>query len=255
MPSADHAQTMAQTLDAYVDGRSGIDFDVLALFAEPLFELYQLDLRNVRSSRSKQIDEEELAGLIAVLDTARLLWSFFSLDDDNARPALERLQTALVGPRPSEDEQLDFHSLLGIMEDQWDAIEPHEREAAMSNSEFVLPPFDQLLADYNAEAIEESAERYGPDGLEAAEALAVFARPLLDEPGVEGDPERLDEAMDRAQAFWDLALAPESERETMLTMILKAFGGHPDTDRAIRAEAERMVRRFFELFPEQQGKT
>jgi len=249
MAQADNdSSSLARTLDAYVAGRKGVDFDALSVFAEPLFDLYDLDLRNVAPAGSLQADPEELSGLVAVLDTARLFWAYFALGDDSAQKHAH-LEDALIGPSPSEDERGDFLQLMSIMEDQWHALTPSERDAAAS-VEDSMPPFDQLLSEYVSSPANEDLGNFGEDALDMPEALALFAQPLTD---TVDDPDEIDDALSRAQAYWDVAMAPPGERDARLEQLKKSLASSAEEEKQLEAESAMMLHRFFELFPDQQS--
>src|SRR5690554_4480214 len=69
---------LERTLDGYLSGQSGIKFDVIARFAEPLFDLYELEPRSGLERGSEARSASELAMMLSVLETARL----FELRDE-----------------------------------------------------------------------------------------------------------------------------------------------------------------------------
>jgi hypothetical protein len=56
--------------------------------------------------------------------------------------------------------------------------------------------------------------------------------------------------MDRANAYWTLALTPAEEREAALRTAAAELAAKARERRAIEAEARRMVERFHLLFPD-----
>ena len=90
----------------------------------------------------------------------------------------------------------------------------------------------------------------GPDKLDVPEAFALFSRPLLDNEQVNNDPDLLDEAMMRAQVYWDLAHTPHDHFDKHFGIILKELGPTSLTEDTIRKEAIEMVKHFHTLFPE-----
>jgi hypothetical protein len=85
------AQPSASSLSArvLVSGETGVQFDALVLFATPLFETYGLDLADAFTMKANP--EAALPEVLAVMETARVLWAFFSLppaDRAQRRPVL-----------------------------------------------------------------------------------------------------------------------------------------------------------------------
>lgn len=244
---------LRKALDVYVSGRSGIRFDALMRFAGPLFDLYEVDWRAGSGTDALSRDEEELSTMLALLDTARLLWAFFSLDDEENLEALPEVEDALVGRTAGDEERSNLLVLLSLLEEHWQSFASDERSIAVDTPGYVLPDFELLLAEYEGRLHRLPARRtarFGPDDLELPEALAVFAKPLLQDPAIEGDPDLLEERVERAQAYWDLATVPKSQFDDQLQHIVETFASNQEEQSAIRDEAQRMVARFKKLFPD-----
>lgn len=240
------AAELRRTLDAYLDGATGIRFDLLAQFAEPLFDLYQVDLRSTLSRNRERRDAEELSGLIAVLETARLFWAFFLLNHDERSDRLDALQGRLVGPNLDAEERRSFLELLALMQQKWDEVQV-ELVAPGAATGYRPPPFDRLLAEYRTLGTPTDTG-YGEDNLEPAEALALFARPLVDKASETGDVEQLEAAMERAGAYWDLAQATPDEYARQLAALKRRLATTPEEERDIEEEAATMAARYAELF-------
>lgn len=246
---------LRDALDVYVSGRSGLRFEALARFAGPLFDLYDVDWKSDEPHAADR-DWAELTTMLAVLDTARLLWSFFTLDDEASLQMLPDLEDALLGRGAGDEERSDVLVLLSLMEGHWQQFTPEERAQAEQTPGYTLPPFELLLDEYEGRSSRDSfgePVRYGPEGLDLPEALALFAQPLLEDPGVQKDPDGLEERIARAQAYWELAMAPPEEYETELARILQTFANNPEEHDAIRREARIMMQRYRRLFPERPG--
>ena len=244
--------SLKERLDVYLSGRSGVKFEALTRFASPLFDLYDLDWRSVNGSADVR-HRDELSVMVAVLDTARLLWSFFLLEAGSGPQALPELEDALLGKHAGHDDRSNVLVLLRLMGDQWQQFSPAERALAEDTPGFTLPPFMNLIEEYTDDLDSSSIDppdRFGRGGLELPEALAIFAQPLLEDFDVNEDPDAFDLRIARAQAYWDLAITPATEYEAVLRRILEAFAESPSERITIRAEARRMVTRFQELFPE-----
>jgi len=62
--------SLQETLDTFLNDEAGVPFDQLADFAEPLFDLYQVDMRASLANAQSDGRTDELASLVAVLETA-----------------------------------------------------------------------------------------------------------------------------------------------------------------------------------------
>ena len=243
----DTLEVLRSNLSAYADGASGIPFSDLLEFARPLFQLYELDPRQI-DSRGRRREKEELATLLSVLDLARLLWSYFLLRPEEARTAKVALQAAVLGPDPSSEAIESLDELLDLMEDRFDRNSV-DAAGGTATSGYTLPSFWQLLEDFELHQVEISDDEslVLTQSSDLPEALANFARPLFDSVDLE-DPAAIDDALTRAQAYWELAQSPESSFEHQLAHLTKRFTTNRRPPDVIRAEAEAMVRRYRDLF-------
>ncbi|MDX1530728.1 MAG: hypothetical protein R3362_04310 [Rhodothermales bacterium] len=226
---------------ALTSGETGVSFESLVLFAEPVFSHYGLD-----PAEAFALDPADEA-TVAVLETARLLWAYFALDPEERAPLRPRLAEHLLGPHRDVEDEADFDALLDAAEEQWAMLTPEERElAATDHASLDLP----ALLEHDAFAVahaDSNTATYGPDRLGELEAQALFAQPLFAEVS---DPDELEAAMERANEYWTLAHLHGPEREQYLDAYVEAVALDRDEAAALRAEAERMTRRFYELFPE-----
>lgn len=251
----DDIRALREALDVYVSGRSGLRFEALARFAGPLFDLYEVDWKSTEPAAGDR-DRTELTTMLAVLDTARLLWSFFLLDDEKGLQMLPELEDALLGRGAGDEERSNVLVLLSLMEGHWYQFTSDERAEAARTRGFTLPPFEALLNEYQGRTPGQPAHddrRYGPQDLDLPEALALFAEPLLEDARVDDDPDVLEQQIARAQAYWELATAPPHEYEAELARILEAFADTTHEREAVRREAHAMVERYHRLFPERPG--
>jgi len=206
MSDAIHAR-----LTALVQNQSGVPYDALVHFARPLFEAYDVDLDRAEALARDEEDEAP-EDLLLVLDTARLLWSYLALDADVAFDALPDLEATLMPGALREEERDAFRVLLGQLEERY-LDEPEAQQTPPI-------PFHEALREYRA--------LYPPVDPrdDEAEAIARFARPLLDAAPPD-DLDELDRRMDLAHALWDAAHAPEPERPALLQEVQERFG-EPD---------------------------
>lgn len=246
------ASSSEQSLEAYLDDAMGVRFDALSRFAQPLFELYGIDLQSSLAKPPSSRSAKEISVLVTVLDTARLLWAYFSLDADRQEHHAAALKACLVGPTPEADAEESFHELMGLMRERWTALPDSRRHHARATAPSTLPPFEQLLDQHASPPNHSPAHHggYGAEQLEKPEALALFAQPLLEDPAVHADPDALEHRMALATAYWELAQADADHRKQKLQALLHRFADSPDERDALQQQAHEMLDRFETLFPE-----
>jgi hypothetical protein len=231
---------------ALLSGTTGLRFDALALFAEPLFEVYGLDAAEAFALPRNPDAADEAT--VTVLEAARLLWAWFALPERVRAERRPALTAFLLGPEHEADEEQDLDHVLYRMEEHWDLLTEEDRQLAHAGPE---PPlgFDALLAHpaFAQDATASPPGPYGPEGLSELEAQALFAQPLLD--GTE-DADQMESALERAHAYWELAHIRGSERELFLRELIHQFGREMGGAEGVEQEAHRMLARFAELFPE-----
>lgn len=223
---------------------TGLHFASLVLFAQPLFELYELDATEAFGLQASPDDADEAT--VAVLEAARVLWAYFSLNEDERDDAHDALAAFLLGPSAADEDQDDLDELLSEMETHWDAMMPEDHELA-ANPEHDLLDLDALLAHPAFAVAPGGGERtFGPEGLSEMEARALFAQPLLE---ALDDPDDLDAAMERADEYWTLAQLRGVEHDAYVEEIVDAFAVSADEATQFRTEAKAMTTRFKALFP------
>ena len=247
------AARKARLTEALLSGETGVQYEALALFADPLFTLYDLDAADAFRLRS----EPDAVGddTVALLETARVLWAFFSLPPSERAHRRPSLAAQLVGEDPSDEDWMGLDGLIEAAEIHWQALLPEEVEAAQATGHPTLA-FDDLLHHpafrVGPEAEDATHAGFGDKGLSEIEARALFAQPLLESPDVMEDPDAFDRALARADDYWALARSAGGDPDAAA----RAFAdGHADGDDAgrVREEAARMIRRYRELFPEHAG--
>ena len=230
-----------------VSGETGVSFDAVVLFAEPMFQLYGLDPAEAFSIKHDPTSAS--AEMVTVLSTARVLWAFFSLPRKERAHKRPLLAAHLVGDQPNEEDWLEIEGLLEAVEPYWSAMLPDEIQAAQDTGYPTLG-FDDLLSHPAFELSEEPEDlAYGPDSLSEMEARALFAQPLLEDPAVMVDADAFEQAVERVNAYWHLATVPEARQEHALGRLITQLSQGDGSSDAIRSEARLMVDRFHELFP------
>ncbi len=231
---------------ALVDNETGVRFESLALFADPLFELYELDAMAAFELHARPDEADETT--VAVMEAARLLWAYFSLPRRARAAHHDALAAFLLGPGATPEDEADLDALLDTVEAHWETLTSEDILLAQDVEAETLD-FDALLAHpaFAQPIAEFAAERtYGPDRLSEMEARALFAQPLLER---EDDPDALDDAMERADDYWSLAQLRGLERDAFLDELVEANALDAAEAEQIRAEAQQMLDRFQSLFP------
>lgn len=245
------AARKARLTRTLLEGETGVQFESLALFAEPFFALYDLDAADAFRLRTEP--EAVADDAVALLETARVLWAFMSLPTAERAHKRAALAAQLVGEDPTEDDWVGLDGLVETANIHWQALLPEEIEAAQSTGYPVLD-FDALLHHpaFRIGTEEEDATNagYGPNGLSETEARALFAQPLLDDPEVLVDPDAFEEALERADDYWTLARSTGDDLEAAARTWANEHAATEADREPLAAEATRMVRRYRELFPE-----
>lgn len=186
-------------LAAFVREDTGIPFDPLLRFAEPLFEAYGVDVGRARALRADAgAGDPEPDELLLVLETSRLVWTAFGLDDAHAPQALADVKALIMPGAHDEQDVAMLHLLLARLEERW-----HELQARRLPAAGAAPlPFEALAERYRALF---PPQDDAPAPAASADELALFARPLLEDPAVADDLDLLDRRMELAQLLFELA--------------------------------------------------
>jgi hypothetical protein len=244
-PSAEAFATRKKKLTrALVDGETGVQFASLALFAEPLFTLYELDPGE--AFRLATEPEAVADDTVALLETARVLWAYLSLPDAEQAHKRQALAAQLVGEDPSEDDWMALDGLLEGALVHYQALLPEEVQAAEQTGHPTLG-FDALLHHpafrVGLEADDATHAGYGPNALSEVEARALFAQPLLESVDPGADADAFEDTLARADAYWSYAQTAVADAATAGRAFAKEHGASAE-------EAEAMLRRYRDLFPE-----
>ncbi len=247
LPSSPVAiESVRITLDLYRNGKSGIQYAKLQQFSQPILSHYQIELGVSFADQVTQNNLEDMTLLLDVLETATILWEYCSLNQATKPMAFNNLKESLLGPHPSREELAQFPILVAAMEEKWSQL--FEGEASPNGHAIaagpVAHPLDAPFVSTNGTA------HYGPEKLDLPEAFALFARPLLDNEALYEDPESLDDAMTKAQAYWDLAHLPQDQIDQQIGGIANTYSTSSFSPDLVKKEALQMVLRFHELFPE-----
>lgn len=249
--AAAFATRKARLTKALLDGETGVQFESLALFAEPFFSLYELDAADAFRLRTEPTAVGD--DTVALLETARVLWAFMSLPPAARAHKRAALAAQLVGEDPSDEDWVGLDGLVETAGIHWQALLPEEIEAAQSTGHDVLD-FDALLHHpaFRVGTEEQDATHagYGPNMLSETEARALFAQPLLEDPEILADPDAFEDALSRADEYWGLARSAGADPAAAARAWADEHAATPADRQPLAKEAEQMIARFRELYPE-----
>ncbi len=223
---------------ALVTGETGVQYEALALFAEPLFSLYEHDPSEAFALRGNPEEADDEA--VALLEMARVLWAFFSMPPPERAHKRPALAAQLVGDDPTDEDWLSLDALMDAAEIHWQALLPEEIAAAQATGHPTLD-FEALLQHPAFHlGTEDIASVFGPESLSDAEARALFAQSMLDDAGP--DIDAFEDALARADTYWDIAQQPDPDDA------LESFANEQPDPGVIRAEGRIMLERYRQLF-------
>lgn len=242
------AKRKARLARVLTEGETGVQYEALALFAEPLFSLYELDVSDAFRLREDPATIPDEA--VALLETARVMWAFFSLPPSQRAHKRQALAAQLVGEDPSEEDWIDLDGLIETLEIHWQALLPEEIDSAQETEHPTLD-FDALLHHPTFRVTDESHDAttvgFGPDGLTEVEARALFAQPLIEDPEVLMDADAFDAALGRADEYWSLAQSTDGDPLEAARTFARLHADGNDNEE-VEHEAVKMIERYRELF-------
>jgi len=244
--------------EVFRSNKSGVKSESLVLFGQPLWVLYDVSERDLVAFL-REGEDSKRKECTAALSMSRLLWAYFSLDDDHRIDALTSLIQYCVGESATEKEIGEVTDLLIVMNQKWATFSAEDREESQTVPGYRTLSFFEWI-DYaisltanSEDSIESFDDLYGPENLSMPEAMAVFSSKLLDD--IE-DPEDLDAATFLASAYWDLCHS--LNHPVLFDENLRQIEGElaeKDGDREkIRKQAQEMVDHFISLFPEKSSR-
>ena len=241
------ARRRARLIEVLTEGQTGVHFASLALFAEPLFALYDLDAADAfRLATEPEVVADDA---VAILEMARVLWAFLSLPTQEQAHERQALAAQLVGEAPTDEDWMGLDGLLETATIHWKALLPEEIEAAEQTGTPALS-FKELLAHpafHLGDAGGDTAHGgYGTGDLSEIEARALFAQPLLEAAGDLTDEAAFDDALARADGYWALARRGDLPDDAYAAFAREHAARRPAAE--VEAEARAMVARYRELF-------
>lgn len=233
------------TLDLYRTGKAGVPINTLWQFACPILNHYQLELAITPSNDVTSANVEDASLMLDVLETASMIWDYCELDPKQKLRALDSLTQDLLGHSPERQESEQFMLLLSTMEALWFTL---ARDTAPTDPDWEPcdDPAEAVFSTLNTNG----TSHYGPENLDIPEAFALFSRPLLDNDAVNSNPDLLEEAMTRAEAYWDLAHASPDHFDQHLDNLVQDHISSITSSQELRKEALSMMEHFRQLFPE-----
>ncbi|MCB0720176.1 MAG: hypothetical protein KDD65_17135 [Bacteroidetes bacterium] len=226
--SDDKSTSSRDSYEFFLSERNGIPFEQLAAFAQPLLELFDVDPHHWKLPKRIPAEAELLDSYSSALAAAEVFWSYFTLDIPLRKKFTPELRAYFVGDDPAPHEEADFSLLISCMEEQWLKVTGGRPVPAPLGSPIEFP-----------------VSRDEPEQLEV---LALFGEPLLEDPECLSDPDKLEFAMERINAYWRLAHTEKPAFNDTLDEIVKAFSRSGMSDKEIRDEALLMVERYTLLF-------
>lgn len=232
-----------RAIRAYCNGDVGVPYPALQRFASPIYDLYGIEARSTFDSAPAR----ELRDHLSVMETARLFWWYFGSGAESNADLSARVRALLIGEQPSQEQEAAFAVLVERLHDNWSTIPRALRQINGHTCNTIS--LSRLLDELEPETSDEPAPTPPSGAVDSPEALAVFASPLLEDPTVEDDPDRISEMMGRARDYWHLAQLNGPDFERQQIAIAEKYGKTEEERQFILAEAGFMVARFHMLFP------
>ena len=211
----------------YLNESSGIQFEHLARFSQPLLELFDVEPHHWRLPTSIPNDVQLLDTYSAALAAAEMFWSYFTLDEHTRKRFLPELKSYFIGAEPLPHEEADFLLLVDCMRVQWTKL---------------VGEIDVTVQPGRQPSMVDTGNQ--PD----LETLALFGEPLMEDPALLEDPDALEAIMERVGDYWGLASAASDDRDALLDVIVARHANAELTESDLRDEAAKMLARYDELF-------
>ncbi len=238
-----------RAISAYRSGEVGVPYAALKRFAGPIFDLYHVET----SDSFETAPLEDLVDHLSVMETAHLFWWYFGSGADGDESLTARIKRLLVGANPTDDQEAVFAALVEQLRINWE-ITP-EALRRVNGSPCSTTALSRLLDELEHGHADSAAgpEAGGNAAVDSPDALAVFASPLLEDPSIEDDPDRISELMARARDYWHLAQLEGQKFDREQIVIADRYATTSDDRQRIMAESSFMVARFHSLFPQWTG--
>lgn len=231
-------------------GPPQIPYSSLRRFAQPIFDLFGID----ESAMVSELSDKEADDHVAALETARLFWAYFRDGGAEDHHMTCTMEEVLFGPAPSYEEHAGFSVLVDQLGHRWQALPRSVRRCTTGGE---LHFRDLVSAITASDAIDHTVSTNGAirhdAPVDSPDALAAFASPLLDDPSIDSNPDRISDVMSRAQDYWLLAQLNGDAYATAVERIGDKYSTNAEEKSAVIAEANMMVARFHKLFPHWSG--
>ncbi|MEZ4703429.1 MAG: hypothetical protein R2834_24070 [Rhodothermales bacterium] len=237
-----HLAMIREAISVYRAGNTGIPYDTLIDFAQPVLDHYHLDLTHCRTAAVDAGNAGDMALLIDVLESAMIFWSFFSAEAAGESASYEQLKTSMLGPEPDMADDLRFDQLFHALREAFEELDG----AAAGVLAWQPPPG---FSEPSPADLFEDNLFYEEDGPDQPESFALFAHPLYENPDHLADPDAIERITQLASAYWDLARLSNEERAPALDAMLDQFARTPAERKRLKQEARQMLQRYQELFP------
>lgn len=208
---------------------SGIPFEQLAEFSQPLLELFDVDPHHWSLPKQVPDNDELVQSYASALAAAEVFWSYFTLDHEVRKRFVPELKSYFIGNDPAPHEQADFMLLVGCMEGQW---------LKVTGGRATSGPVGRVVSDLNAASPSNAT----------LETLALFGEPLMDSPELLEDPDQLESIMARIGDYWALAHCQPENLEAELQRLIYRYADSASDRLKIEQEARKMLERYDLLF-------
>lgn len=233
-------------------GTTGLSFDALSRFSEPLWVFYGLEKSTVLDELEFAEDLDMMDTAVSILESARLFWAYFRTDKEEKNEALSIMEDRMLGEAPEVEDREDFQELVAKMEESFKRFSRQAVQQAEESSGYKTQSFKAVIEALDADQPtpatteiylpeEDDAESQSPD------VLARFAAPLLEKTDP-ADPDAFDESFSKAADYWDYARSSEAEKPRLLMLLKRKYATKPEELAQIEAEAHMMNEHFVRMF-------
>ncbi|HRR07631.1 MAG TPA: hypothetical protein PLO56_02970 [Rhodothermales bacterium] len=233
-------------------GTTGLSFDALSRFSEPLWVFYGLEKSAVLDELEYTEDLDLMDTAVSIMESARLFWAYFRTPKEKKAETLGILEDRMLGEMPEPEDQEDFRELVEKMEAGFKRFSKTAIQQAEENSGYKTQTFQQVIealeADQPTPATTEIFLADDDDVMtQSPDVLARFAAPLLEKIDP-SDPDAFDESFSKAADYWEYARSPESEKPRILMVLKRKYAKRPEELALIENEAQMMSEQFVRMF-------
>lgn len=224
---------------------TGLSFEALLKFSGPLWNFYEVRPEQTLADAIKG-DQDSCEVAVSIMETARLFWAYFRGGEQPHGRAV--VSAHLIGTDPDEEDAKLAGEVFSAMEKQFGSFSSTDIEAAEAVPGTETLDLQNLVAYFEAKDAEIDGPQFpDTDNADGAAVLAIFAEPLMETLDIE-NPEAMEQVMDKAGDYWQLAQSSPNERAEILELIKQTYAKTAAQRTQIEKEALQMVARYNELF-------